>query len=80
MVSTPLRPDDLAAMVEDGLMERFGIDEVYGMHNWPGIEAGKFAIRTGAFFAATDIFDIEIEGKGSSTAPPATNSGPPTPR
>jgi hippurate hydrolase len=57
-------------MCEDRLMERFGIQEVYGMHNWPGIEAGKFAIRTGAFFAATDIFEIEIEGKGGHAAFP----------
>ncbi|WP_375228112.1 M20 aminoacylase family protein [Roseobacter sp. S98] len=57
-------------MCEDGLMERFGIDEVYGMHNWPGMETGQFAIRTGPFFAATDIFEIEIEGKGGHAAFP----------
>jgi hippurate hydrolase len=57
-------------MCEDRLMERFGIQEVYGMHNWPGIEAGQFAIRSGAFFAATDIFDIEIEGQGGHAAFP----------
>ncbi|WP_282061860.1 M20 aminoacylase family protein [Roseobacter litoralis] len=57
-------------MCEDGLMNRFGIQEVYGMHNWPGIETGKFAIRPGAFFAATDIFEIEIEGKGGHAAFP----------
>lgn len=57
-------------MCEDGLMARFGIQEVYGMHNWPGIESGQFAIRTGAFFAATDIFDIEIDGKGGHAAFP----------
>jgi len=57
-------------MCEDGLMARFGIQEVYGMHNWPGMEAGQFAIRVGAFFAATDLFEIEIEGKGGHAAFP----------
>ena len=57
-------------MVEDGLMERFGIQEVYGMHNWPGLPVGSFAIRPGAFFAATDVFDIAIEGRGGHAAKP----------
>lgn len=57
-------------MCEDGMMDRFGIQEVYGMHNWPGLPVGSFAIRTGAFFAATDIFEIEIEGKGGHAAFP----------
>ena len=58
------------AMVEDGLMERFGIEEVYGMHNWPGRDVGTFAIREGAFFAAADHFEIEVEGKGGHAAKP----------
>ena len=58
------------AMVEDGLMERFGIQEVYGMHNWPGQPVGRFAIREGAFFAAADLFTIEVEGKGGHAAKP----------
>jgi hippurate hydrolase len=58
------------AMVEDGLMERFGIQEVYGMHNWPGQPTGSFAIRTGPFFAAADLFTIEVEGKGGHAAKP----------
>jgi hippurate hydrolase len=58
------------AMCEDGLMERFGIQEVYGMHNWPGRPVGSFAIRPGAFFAATDQFDIEVTGKGGHAAKP----------
>ncbi len=57
-------------MVEDGLMERFGIEEVYGMHNWPGVPVGTFAIREGGFFAATDQFDLVIEGKGGHAAKP----------
>jgi len=57
-------------MVEDGIMERFGIAEVYGMHNMPGLPLGSFAIRSGAFFAATDEFMIEVEGKGGHAAKP----------
>ena len=57
-------------MCDDGLMERFGIAEVYGLHNWPGQPAGSFAIRPGRFFAATDQFDIDIIGKGGHAAKP----------
>ena len=57
-------------MVEDGLMERWGIQEVYGMHNMPGLPLGQFAIRPGAFFAATDQFEIVVEGKGGHAAKP----------
>ncbi len=58
------------AMVDDGLMEEFGIQEVYGMHNWPGLPVGQFAIRDGAFFAATDLLDIKVTGKGCHAAMP----------
>ena len=57
-------------MCKDGMMERFGIDEVYGMHNWPGRPIGSFAIRPGPFFAATDTFEIEVKGKGGHAAKP----------
>ena len=57
-------------MVDDGMMERFGIQEVYGMHNHPGLPVGQFAIRPGAFFAATDEFEIHVEGKGGHAAKP----------
>ncbi|MEL7100554.1 MAG: M20 aminoacylase family protein [Pseudomonadota bacterium] len=57
-------------MCDDGMMERWGIQEVYGMHNWPGLPTGQFAIRSGAFFAATDQFDIHLEGKGGHAAKP----------
>ncbi len=57
-------------MVRDGLMERFGIHEVYGMHNWPGMPVGQFAIRTGPIMAAADRFTIEVEGKGGHAAHP----------
>ncbi|MEM1129403.1 MAG: M20 aminoacylase family protein [Pseudomonadota bacterium] len=57
-------------MIEDGLLERFGIDEVYGMHNWPGVPLGHFAIRPGPFFAATDLFTIQVSGRGGHAAKP----------
>jgi amidohydrolase len=57
-------------MCRDGLMERFGIQEVYGMHNWPGLPMGSFAIRSGPFFAATDTFDIVFRGRGGHAAKP----------
>ncbi|CUH66965.1 putative hydrolase YxeP [Thalassovita gelatinovora] len=58
------------AMCDDGLMDRWGIQEVYGMHNWPGHPVGSFSIRPGAFFAATDVFEIEFEGVGGHAAKP----------
>jgi len=57
-------------MLKDGLMERFGVQEVYGMHNMPGIPVGQFAIRPGAMMAAADRFTIQIEGKGGHAARP----------
>lgn len=57
-------------MVKDGMMDEFGIQEVYGMHNMPGYPVGHFAIRPGAFFAAADQFTIDIEGKGGHGAKP----------
>jgi hippurate hydrolase len=58
------------AMVQEGLMERFRIDEVYGMHNYPGLAVGQFAIRPGPQMAAADRITIEIEGKGGHAARP----------
>jgi hippurate hydrolase len=57
-------------MIADGLMERFGIEEVYGMHNFPGLPIGQFAIRPGPLMAAADRITIEIEGKGGHAARP----------
>jgi len=57
-------------MCEDGLMARWGIQEVYGMHNWPGVPMGSFAIRPGPFFASTDQFEITVKGKGGHAAKP----------
>jgi amidohydrolase len=58
------------AMVEDGLVDRFGIQEFYGMHNMPGMPVGSFAIKPGAMMAAADQFDITVTGKGGHAAKP----------
>lgn len=57
-------------MVQDGMMERFGIEEVYGMHNMPGIPVGQFAICKGPIMAATDQFTITVKGLGGHAAEP----------
>lgn len=58
------------AMVDDGLMDRFGIGEVFGMHNYPGMPVGSFGIRAGAMMAAADALTIDIEGVGAHAARP----------
>ncbi|KAA0680017.1 M20 aminoacylase family protein [Roseomonas genomospecies 6] len=57
-------------MVEDGLFEKFPVDQVYGMHNWPGLEVGKIALRPGPIMAAYDIFELTLTGKGTHAAMP----------
>lgn len=59
-----------AAMIKDGLMDRFGIQQVYGMHNNPGMPIGSFALRPGPIMAAMDRISIQIEGKGGHAAYP----------
>ena len=58
------------AMIKDGLFDRFAIDQVYGMHNGPGIPVGAFAIRPGPIMASTDAVNIHIEGRGGHAARP----------
>jgi len=60
------------AMVDDGVMERWSVDEVYGLHNMPGLAVGSFAIRTGTLLAATDFFEVQVRGKGAHGAMPHT--------
>ena len=52
------------AMIDDGLMDRFGIEQVYGMHNMPALPVGSFSIRKGPAMAAADEITITIEGRG----------------
>lgn len=63
-------------MCEQGLFDRFPADAVYGMHNWPGIEAGQFAIHDTAVMASMDIFDIEITGQGCHGGMPHMGTDP----
>ena len=58
------------AMLQDGLMERFNIQQVYGMHNMPGLPVGQFSICAGPLLAAADFFTIDIEGLGGHAARP----------
>ncbi|WP_294928246.1 M20 aminoacylase family protein [uncultured Paracoccus sp.] len=60
------------AMLDDGLVTRWGIQEFYGLHNMPGIEVGQFAIRKGPVMAAADQFEIVLTGKGGHAAAPHT--------
>ena len=57
-------------MVQEGMMERFGIDKVFGMHNMPGLPVGEFATRVGPLMAATVEFTIKITGRGGHAAQP----------
>jgi hippurate hydrolase len=57
-------------MVADGLFEKFPVEAVYGMHNWPGLEVGAFALRAGPMLANCDLFEIVVEGKGAHAALP----------
>ena len=57
-------------MVEEGLFDKFPVDAVYGMHNWPGLPAGQFAVRAGPMMAAADTFEITVSGKGAHAAMP----------
>jgi amidohydrolase len=64
------------AMIQDGLMDRFRIEEVYGMHNFPGLPVGEFAIRPGPLMASADRLTIEIEGRGGHAARPQLSIDP----
>jgi len=57
-------------MVQEGLFERFPADEIYALHNWPGLPLGKIAVRPGAMMAATDEIQITLRGKGGHAAMP----------
>ena len=63
-------------MVEQGLFEQFPCEAVYGMHNWPGMQVGKFGLRAGPTMASFDIFEVEVIGRGSHAALPHTGIDP----
>ena len=58
------------AMIEDGLFERFPMEAVFGMHNWPGMPAGRFGVHSGPVMASADRFDIVVSGHGAHAAMP----------
>ena len=58
------------AMIDDGLFERFPVDDVYAMHNLPGLAAGRFAVRPGPIMACEHTFEIDIQGAGTHAALP----------
>lgn len=58
------------AMLADGLMTRFPFDEIYGLHNWPGLPVGSFETRIGPLLAAEDNFEITLRGIGGHAASP----------
>ncbi len=64
------------AMIEDGLFDRFSIDEIYGMHNHPNLKEGTLAVAPGPRLAAADNFIIKIKGKGSHGAMPSNSVDP----
>lgn len=63
-------------MVQDGMLERWNVQEVYGLHNMPGLPTGQFAIRPGPIMAAADEFEITVTGKGGHAAAPHTSVDP----
>ncbi len=64
------------AMIDDGLFDRFPVDEIYGIHNLPGLPVGRFAVRPGAIMASTDRFYIDILGRGGHAARPQETIDP----
>lgn len=63
-------------MVEEGLFDKFPMERVYGMHNWPGLPAGQFALRSGPMMASFDIFEVTVSGKGGHAAMPHQSIDP----
>jgi len=66
------------AMIDDGLFERFPVQEIYGMHNWPGLPVGHFAIRSGPIMASLDEIRIRVDGIGGHAAFPHSTVDPVT--
>lgn len=64
------------AMIDDGLFDRFSVDSVYGLHNWPGMPLGQFGVRAGGLCGSSDTFDITITGKGGHAAMPHQSVDP----
>ena len=63
-------------MVKEGLFERFPVNEIYALHNWPGLPPGKLAVRPGPVMAATDEIQITVHGRGGHAAMPHLTADP----
>ncbi len=63
-------------MIRDGLLERFPMDAVFGLHNWPGLAAGEFALRAGPVMGSSNEFRITVHGRGSHAAMPHDGADP----
>ncbi|MFA5083714.1 MAG: M20 aminoacylase family protein [Hydrogenophilaceae bacterium] len=63
-------------MIEQGLLDRFPMQRVFGMHNWPGLPAGQFAVHSGPVMACADQFDIVVRGHGAHAAMPHQGRDP----
>jgi len=64
------------AMIRDGLFERFPMEAMFGIHNWPGLPVGQFALRSGPVFASSNDFRITIRGRGAHAAMPHNGIDP----
>jgi hippurate hydrolase len=64
------------AMIEDGLFELFPMEAIFGVHNWPGLPVGQFAVKSGPAFASSNEFKIAIRGKGAHAAMPHNGVDP----
>ena len=64
------------AMIEDGFFERFPVEAIYGMHNWPGLATGEFVVHTGPVMGGTDRFNIHVKGVGGHAAMPHLTADP----
>jgi len=63
-------------MIEDGLFQKFPMDAVFGMHNWPGMKVGEFGVTPGPIMASSNVFTITIEGKGGHAGMPQLSQDP----
>jgi amidohydrolase len=63
-------------MIRDGLFERFPMEAIFGVHNWPGLKVGEFALRSGPVFASANDFRIVIRGRGAHAAMPHNGIDP----
>jgi amidohydrolase len=64
------------AMIRDGLFERFPMEAIFGIHNWPGLAVGQFALRAGPVFASSNDFKVTIRGRGAHAAMPHNGVDP----